>query len=66
MMRFWTNFAKNGEPGESTNSIEWDPIVKDKELTSSYIILDRKENLKMNNNKKTFKSLAEELHIDKE
>ena len=65
MMRFWTNFAKNGEPGESTNSIEWDPIVKDKELTSSYIILDRKENLKMNNNKKTFKSLAEELHIDK-
>ena len=65
MMRFWTNFAKNGEPGESTNSIEWDPIVKDKELTSSYIILDRKENLKMNNNKKTFKSLAEELYIDK-
>ena len=65
MMRFWTNFAKNGEPGESTNSIKWDPIVKDKELTSSYIILDRKENLKMNNNKKTFKSLAEELHIDK-
>ena len=65
MMRFWTNFAKNGEPGESTNSIKWDPIVKDKELTSSYIILDRKENLKMNNNKKTFKSLAEELYIDK-
>ena len=65
MMRFWTNFAKNGEPGESTNSIKWDPIVKDKKLTSSYIILDRKENLKMNNNKKTFKSLAEELYIDK-
>ena len=65
MMRFWTNFAKNGEPGESTNSIKWDPIVKDKELTSSYIILDRKENLKMNNNKKTFKTLAEELYIDK-
>ena len=65
MMRFWTNFAKNGEPGESTNSIKWDPMVKDKELTSSYIILDRKENLKMNNNKKTFKTLAEELYIDK-
>ena len=64
MMRFWTNFAKNGEPGESTNSIKWDPMVKDKELTSSYIILDRKENLKMNNNKKTFKMLAEELYID--
>jgi len=65
MMRFWTNFAKNGEPGESTNSIKWDPIVKDRELNSSYIILDRKENLKMNNNKKTFKTLAEELYIDK-
>ena len=64
MMRFWANFAKNGKPGESTNSIKWDPMVKDKELTSSYIILDRKENLKMNNNKKTFKTLAEELYID--
>ena len=65
MMRFWTNFAKNGEPGDSTNSIKWDPVVKDKVLTSSYIILDRKEDLKMNNNKKTFKMLAEELYIDK-
>ena len=52
MMKFWANFAKNGEPGESTNFVKWDPIVKDKELTSSYIILDRKENLKMNNDKK--------------
>ncbi len=65
MMRFWTNFAKNGEPGDSTNSIKWDPVVKDKVLTSSYIIIDRKEDLKMNNNKKTFKMLAEELYIDK-
>ena len=65
MMRFWTNFAKNGQPGESTNSIKWDSIVKNKDLTSSYIILDRKENLKMHNNKKTFKTLAEELYKDK-
>jgi len=65
MMKFWTNFAKNGDPGESTNSIKWASVVKDKDLTSSYIVLDRKENLKMHNNKKTFKTLAEELYIDK-
>ena len=65
MMKFWTNFAKNGDPGESTNSIKWASLVKDKDLTSSYIVLDRKENLKMHNNKKTFKTLAEELYIDK-
>ena len=23
MMRLWTNFAKTGSPGKSTNSIEW-------------------------------------------
>ena len=28
MIRFWANFAKSGKPGESTNSIKWDSIVK--------------------------------------
>ena len=23
MMKFWTNFAKYGEPGKSTNGIKW-------------------------------------------
>ena len=27
MMRFWTNFAKNGEPGMSTNSIRWNKKI---------------------------------------
>ena len=45
MMKFWANFAKNGQPGKSTNFVEWDSAVRNKELTSSYIVLDRKENL---------------------
>ena len=64
MMKFWANFAKNGQPGESTNFVEWDSAVRNKELTSSYIVLDRKENLKMNNDKKTFESLSKELYND--
>ena len=64
MMKFWANFAKNGQPGKSTNFVEWDSAVRNKELTSSYIVLDRKENLKMNNDKKTFESLSKELYND--
>tara|TARA_X000000368_G_scaffold344252_1_gene283019 strand:+ start:54453 stop:56243 length:1791 start_codon:yes stop_codon:yes gene_type:complete len=64
MMKFWTNFAKTGEPGKSTNSVKWESIVNNGELTNSYIILDNKKNLKINTEKKTFKSLAEELNED--
>ena len=65
MMKFWTNFAKNGEPGKSTNLVEWDSIVNNGELGSSYIILDNKSNLKMQSTQNTFKSLAKELYEDK-
>ena len=27
-MKFWANFAKNGEPGKSTNLVDWNSIVK--------------------------------------
>ncbi len=65
MMKFWSNFAKNGKPGKSTNLIEWDSTVNNGELGSSYMILDNKSNLKIKSGKSTFKSLAEELYEDK-
>ena len=64
MMKFWSNFAKNGEPGKSTNNIEWISVVNNGELGSSYMILDNKSNLKMKSGKSTFKSLAKELYDD--
>ena len=64
MMKFWANFAKTGEPGKSTNSVKWESIVNNGELSNSHIILDNKQNLKMNSEIKTFKSLADELYKD--
>ena len=64
MMRFWTNFAKSGEPGMSTNSIRWSSIVENNEFGSSYIVIDNKNNLKVKEDKKTFKLLAKELFED--
>ena len=63
MMLFWTNFAKNGTPGNSTNSVIWelfDPNMKD----PSYMILDKKDNLKMSKGALSFKMLSEELFLD--
>jgi len=64
MMRFWANFAKNGEPGESTNSVKWNSIVENERLGSSYIILDNRKNLKIKSDSKNFKLLAQELYLD--
>tara|TARA_B100000963_G_scaffold81427_1_gene69296 strand:+ start:119 stop:1864 length:1746 start_codon:yes stop_codon:yes gene_type:complete len=64
MIRFWANFAKSGEPGESTNSIKWHSIVQDGELNSSFIVLDNKKNLRIEYDKKTFKTLTKELYGD--
>ena len=47
MMRFWTNFAKNGEPGKSSNSIYWNSMVKNNEFGSDYLVIDSKKNLKL-------------------
>ena len=38
MMKFWSNFAKYGEPGYSTNKIKWEPYTVDKDNFSSYMI----------------------------
>ena len=62
MMIFWTQFAKSGTPGESTNSIEWKKYVISR-TNSSYLILDNK-NLRMEADNNTLKSLSEELYYD--
>ena len=64
MMRFWANFAKNGEPGKSTNNVSWHSIVNNDELGSSYMVIDNRKNLGIQSDYKTFKSLAEELYKD--
>tara|TARA_A100001035_G_scaffold118094_1_gene92771 strand:- start:5545 stop:7338 length:1794 start_codon:yes stop_codon:yes gene_type:complete len=64
MMKFWTNFAKTGKPGKSSNGVKWESIVNNGELGTSYIIIDNKKNLKINSDIHTFKSLAEELYND--
>ena len=64
MMRFWTNFAKNGEPGKSSNSIYWNSVVKNNEFGSDYLVIDSKSNLKIKDNIQTFESLSKELYKD--
>tara|TARA_B100001059_G_scaffold109331_1_gene109154 strand:- start:10237 stop:12015 length:1779 start_codon:yes stop_codon:yes gene_type:complete len=63
MMTFWSNFAKYGSPGSSTNSIYWEPYDAGS-ANPEFIILDEKNNLKMSDIKNSFKSLSEELYID--
>ena len=64
MMRFWTNFAKNSEPGRSSNSIYWNSVVKNNEFGSSYLVIDSKNNLKIKDDIQTFESLSKELYKD--
>ena len=65
MMKFWTNFAKNGVPGNSTNNIEWNPYFDDDSNKKSYMILDKKNNLRMSSDITSLKQLTEELYNDK-
>ena len=64
MMKFWSNFAKEGKPGKSTNGIEWSQY-NHKENSRDFMILDNKSNLKMESSNTTYKSLVEELNNDK-
>ncbi len=63
MMLFWSNFAKFGNPGISTNSVVWQPYLSNNN-DQNYLILDNKKNLKMISNKKSFKSLSSQLEND--
>jgi hypothetical protein len=63
MMLFWSNFAKDGKPGVSTNGINWD-LYNHSEGYKNFMILDNKKNMKIQNSETTYKSLVEELNLD--
>jgi para-nitrobenzyl esterase len=63
MMLFWSNFAKNGKPGTSTNQINWSPY-NHYNGSQNYMILDNKKNMKMVNVDITYKQLVEKLNLD--
>ncbi len=64
MMQFWTHFAKTGAPGESSNSVLWEPYSNEDGL-SNFLIIDKKKFLKMKSENLTFESLSKELSNDK-
>jgi para-nitrobenzyl esterase len=66
MMSFWANFAKNGNPGMSSNNKEWVKYDGLNQQTSSFIILDNRKNLKMGEDQNSFKSLINDLYFEKE
>ena len=61
MMRFWTNFAKNGVPGKSTNGKHWISYNKER----NFLIIDNKRNMDMQINNISYESLVNELYLDK-
>jgi para-nitrobenzyl esterase len=63
MMLFWSNFAKNGVPGKSTNGIEWLPYNSSEE-SKNFFILDNKRNMKLTNSYVSYKTLVEQLNYD--
>ena len=62
MMSFWTNFAKKGVPGASSNGIEWLPYNQSEE--TNFLILDNKRNMKIINSYTSYKELVEQLNHD--
>ena len=63
MMKFWSDFAKNGKPGSSSNGIEWDSYNY-MQNSKNFMILDNKRNMKMEHSQTTYRSLVEELNSD--
>ena len=66
MMNFWTNFAKTGEPGLSSNKQKWTKYNGLDEIESSFMVLDNKKNLKMDKDQNSFKSLVNNLYYEKD
>ena len=63
MMLFWSNFAKNGNPGTSSNGITWNSY-KPNPNNDNFMILDSVKNMKMTNSFTTYNSLVKELSVD--
>ncbi len=65
MMKFWTNFAKTGEPGLSSNNVMWKPYTASKLDVKSFMVLDNKKNLRMSSEMSSLENLTKELFYDK-
>ena len=61
MMQFWTNFAKTGKPGFSSNGIKWEKYNQYNNNQSDYMVLDRKSNLGMQSDSFSFSTLTKDL-----
>ena len=64
MMKLWTNFAKYGNPGNTTNSVIWEEYSA-KENSVNFLIIDKKKNLRMEKEVISFQLLITELEKDK-
>jgi len=62
MMQFWTNFAKTGVPGTSSNGIEWQGYEVTSNNKSNFMVLDRRSNLGMRSDNFSFSSLVTDLY----
>ena len=62
MMRFWSSFAKNGLPGVSSNGVEWQKYNGSKDQPSNFLVLDKKQSLKMQYDNFSFSSLVQDLY----
>ena len=63
MMLFWSNFAKNGKPGNSSNGVEW-ISYNHSTGNKNFMILDNKRNMRMIESNTSYKKLVEELNGD--
>ncbi len=63
MMKFWSNFAKNNEPGFSSNNVKWEPYSLDNNR-SQFMVIDKRKNLKMVSDNTTLDKLTQEIYID--
>ena len=62
MMKFWTNFAKTGKPGVSSNDVEWKKYDGFKNTPSHFMIIDKRRDLKMQYDNLSFSSLIQDLY----
>jgi len=62
MMQFWTNFAKTGVPGTSSNGIEWQRYEVTSNNKFNFMLLDRRSNLGMRSDNLSFSSLVVDLY----
>jgi para-nitrobenzyl esterase len=66
MMNFWTNFAKVGKPGTSSNGQKWIKYNGLNKTNSDFMVLDNRKNLKMSEDQNSFKSLVNDLYYEKD